>query len=202
METVRERTRSGHADFAIECHWRYDVRDVITPGQSTGARASPCGWRIRCRRRTSKAMARVTQAINVPVCTGENLYARQGFRELIELQACDVVHIDIPKSGGLLESKKIPIWRRCTTSGRRPQSGQPAGNHCSCPCRAAMRDIPHSRTGQVHRLVAGPRRPRRAILEERVFHDPGQARLWRRNEPGRRQGASRARRNMVGLATC
>ena len=34
-----------------------------------------------------EAMARVTHAINVPVCTGENLYGRQGFRKLIEMQA-------------------------------------------------------------------------------------------------------------------
>src|SRR2546429_4703431 len=40
------------------------------------------------------------------ICTGENLYTRQGFRRLLELQGCDVVHIDIPKSGGLLESKR------------------------------------------------------------------------------------------------
>ena len=52
-------------------------------------------------------MARVTHAINIPVCTGENLYGRQGFRKLIEMQACSGVHIDIPKSGGLSESKKI-----------------------------------------------------------------------------------------------
>ena len=54
-----------------------------------------------------EAMARVTHAVDVPICTGENLYTRQGFRKLIELQACDAVHIDIPKSGGLLESKRI-----------------------------------------------------------------------------------------------
>ena len=68
-----------------------------------------------------EAMARVTHAINVPVCTGENLYGRQGFRKLIEMQACSGVHIDIPKSGGLLESKKISdladlyyIWTAAT----------------------------------------------------------------------------------------
>ncbi len=51
-------------------------------------------------------MARVTHAVDIPICTGENLYTRHGFRKLIELQACDAVHIDIPKAGGLLESKR------------------------------------------------------------------------------------------------
>jgi gluconate/galactonate dehydratase len=64
-------------------------------------------------------MARVTQAISIPVCTGENLYGRQGFRKLIEMQACSGVHIDVPKSGGLLESKISDladlyyIWTAC-----------------------------------------------------------------------------------------
>ena len=53
------------------------------------------------------AMAFVRRQSPVPICTGENLYTRQGFLRLIELQGCDGVRIDIPKSGGLLESKRI-----------------------------------------------------------------------------------------------
>ena len=89
-----------------------------------------------------EAMARVTHAVNVPVCTGENLYGRQGFRKLIEMQACDAVHIDIPKSGGLLESKKISdiaemysIWTAC----HNPAS--PVGTIASCHAASAMRDF-------------------------------------------------------------
>jgi L-alanine-DL-glutamate epimerase-like enolase superfamily enzyme len=52
-------------------------------------------------------MAFVRRESPVPICTGENLYTRQGFLKLIELQGCDGVHIDVPKSGGLLESKRI-----------------------------------------------------------------------------------------------
>ena len=90
-----------------------------------------------------EAMARVTQAVDVPICTGENLYTRDGFRRLIELQACDIVHIDIPKSGGLLESKRIHdladsyyIW----TAAHNPAS--PVGSIASCHAAASMRDVP------------------------------------------------------------
>jgi L-alanine-DL-glutamate epimerase-like enolase superfamily enzyme len=89
-----------------------------------------------------EAMARVTHSIGVPVCTGENLYGRQGFRKLIEMQACSGVHIDVPKSGGLLESKKISdhadlyyIWTAC----HNPAS--PVGTIASCHAAAAMRDF-------------------------------------------------------------
>jgi L-alanine-DL-glutamate epimerase-like enolase superfamily enzyme len=82
------------------------------------------------------------------VCTGENLYGRQGFRKLIEMQACSGVHIDIPKSGGLLESKKISdhadlyyIWTAC----HNPAS--PLGTIASCHASAAMREF------RVHELA-------------------------------------------------
>jgi L-alanine-DL-glutamate epimerase-like enolase superfamily enzyme len=43
----------------------------------------------------------------VPLCAGENLYLRWGFRDLIEQQAVDTIMPDIPKCGGLSECRKI-----------------------------------------------------------------------------------------------
>jgi L-alanine-DL-glutamate epimerase-like enolase superfamily enzyme len=90
----------------------------------------------------AEAMARVTHAVDVPICTGENLYTRHGFRKLIELQACDAVHIDIPKSGGLLESKRISeladlyyIW----TAAHNPAS--PLGTIASAHAASSMRSF-------------------------------------------------------------
>jgi galactonate dehydratase len=53
------------------------------------------------------AMARVRAQSRTPICAGENLYLRWGFRELLEKGAVDVVMPDVPKCGGLAESKKI-----------------------------------------------------------------------------------------------
>jgi L-alanine-DL-glutamate epimerase-like enolase superfamily enzyme len=95
METVREEL-GPDVDFAIECHWRYDVRDVITLAKAL-EHVKPMWLEDPVPPDNPDAMARVSRAIDVPICTGENLYTRQGFRRLIELQACDAVHIDIPK---------------------------------------------------------------------------------------------------------
>ena len=57
-----------------------------------------------------EAFARLTAASNVPIATGENLYARQGFRPFIEKQACEIIQPDAQKCGGLLEMKKIAGW--------------------------------------------------------------------------------------------
>jgi L-alanine-DL-glutamate epimerase-like enolase superfamily enzyme len=49
----------------------------------------------------------VTAAINVPTAAGEELYLWDGFRQLIETRAVDILHPDLLTSGGMLETKKI-----------------------------------------------------------------------------------------------
>jgi L-alanine-DL-glutamate epimerase-like enolase superfamily enzyme len=53
------------------------------------------------------AMREITRSTTTPICAGENLYLRHGFRELITTQAVDIIMPDIPKCGGLSESRKI-----------------------------------------------------------------------------------------------
>src|SRR5262245_9009780 len=53
------------------------------------------------------AMAEISRATTTPICAGENLYLRHGFRDLIEKQAVDIIMPDIPKCGGLSECRKI-----------------------------------------------------------------------------------------------
>ena len=52
-------------------------------------------------------MREITMATATPICAGENLYLRHGFRDLIEKQAVDIIMPDIPKCGGLSECRKI-----------------------------------------------------------------------------------------------
>jgi L-alanine-DL-glutamate epimerase-like enolase superfamily enzyme len=53
------------------------------------------------------AMREVARATSTPICAGENLYLRHGFRELLTKQAVDIIMPDIPKCGGLSECRKI-----------------------------------------------------------------------------------------------
>jgi L-alanine-DL-glutamate epimerase-like enolase superfamily enzyme len=50
---------------------------------------------------------RLTEAIPLPTCTGEDIYLKEGFEALCRAQAVDVIHPDLATSGGLLETKKI-----------------------------------------------------------------------------------------------
>jgi L-alanine-DL-glutamate epimerase-like enolase superfamily enzyme len=47
------------------------------------------------------------RAAATPLCTGEDIYTKDGFKPLLEAGALSVIHPDILTSGGILENKKI-----------------------------------------------------------------------------------------------
>lgn len=49
----------------------------------------------------------LTDALETPMLTGEDIYLLQGFKALIDNKAVDIVHPDLATSGGLLETKRI-----------------------------------------------------------------------------------------------
>lgn len=53
------------------------------------------------------ALAEVRRATSTPICAGENVYTRFGFRELFAKRAVDYVMPDVAKCGGLAEAKQI-----------------------------------------------------------------------------------------------
>jgi L-alanine-DL-glutamate epimerase-like enolase superfamily enzyme len=49
----------------------------------------------------------ITEAIETPTLTGEDIYLKEEFIKLIDAHAVDLIHPDLATSGGLLETKKI-----------------------------------------------------------------------------------------------
>ena len=50
---------------------------------------------------------RLADAVDTPVCTGEDIYLKEDFLPLFENSAIAVAHPDLASSGGILETKKI-----------------------------------------------------------------------------------------------
>ncbi len=50
---------------------------------------------------------RLRDACDTPICTGEDIYLKEGFMDLFENRAISVCHPDLASSGGILETKKI-----------------------------------------------------------------------------------------------
>jgi L-alanine-DL-glutamate epimerase-like enolase superfamily enzyme len=49
----------------------------------------------------------ISRSINVPTLTGEDIYLKEGFRDLVEQRAVDIIQPDPVTAGGYLETKRI-----------------------------------------------------------------------------------------------
>ena len=93
-------------DLAIDLHGRYDA----TAGMKMAQELEPLNllWLEEpVPPENIDALAKITQATGTPICVGENLYLRHGFRDLLQQQAADIIMPDISKCGGLSECRKI-----------------------------------------------------------------------------------------------
>jgi L-alanine-DL-glutamate epimerase-like enolase superfamily enzyme len=50
---------------------------------------------------------KITDSVDIPTLTGEDIYLKEPFIELCRTHAVDIVHPDLASSGGILETKKI-----------------------------------------------------------------------------------------------
>jgi len=94
---------------AMDCHWKYTVNDAILLAQAL-ERFDLLWLEDPVPPENIEAQRQVTHSTRTPICTGENLYRKHGFRELIEKQAARIIAPDIPKMGGLMEAKKVADW--------------------------------------------------------------------------------------------
>lgn len=93
-------------DMAVDMHGRYDM----TTGKRVAKEAEPFHllWLEEpVPPENIDAMRDIRQSTSTPICCGENLFLRHGFRELLEKRAADIIMPDIQKCGGLLEARKI-----------------------------------------------------------------------------------------------
>jgi len=85
------------------------------------------------------AMRDVRESAHTPICAGENLFLRHGFRELLEKRAVDIIMPDIQKCGGLLEARKIADMAHTYYVPMAPHcQASPIGAMASCHVLAAI----------------------------------------------------------------
>jgi gluconate/galactonate dehydratase len=88
------------ADLAVDCHWRYNVADVLKVARELEPfrllwleDPVPPG--------NTEALRAVSSRSRIPVATGENLYLFEGFREALATHALGIATPDLQKVGGL-----------------------------------------------------------------------------------------------------
>jgi len=105
VSVLREAVGSD-VEIALDCHWRYNLNDALKIARAL--EPFNVAWLEDALPPESVDGFRILrESTSVPICTGENLYLREGFKPLLEQYAVNIVSPDFQKAGGLLEAKRI-----------------------------------------------------------------------------------------------
>lgn len=66
------------------------------------------------------AMVTVARSTTIPIATGERLFTKWGFKDVLEKQAATILQPDLSHAGGILECKKIAAMAECYYAGVAP----------------------------------------------------------------------------------
>ena len=84
----------------------------------------------------------ITDALETPTITGEDIYLLENFKPLIHARAVDIVHPDLASSGGLLETKKIGDYaEEFGIAMAMHQAGTPVSFMANVHCAAATQNF-------------------------------------------------------------
>lgn len=84
----------------------------------------------------------LTDALETPTLTGEDIYLLENFKPLIDIHAVDIVHPDLVSSGGLLETKRIGDYaEEKGIAMAMHQAGTPVSFMANVHCAAATQNF-------------------------------------------------------------
>lgn len=85
---------------------------------------------------------RLSQSVTTPICTGEDIYLKEGFKPLLEARAVSIIHPDLASSGGILETKKIgDLAQEHGVAMAMHMAGSPVAAMAAVHCAAATENF-------------------------------------------------------------
>lgn len=108
------------------------------------------------------ALAEVTRAVDVPIATGERLYTRWEFREVLESNAARFIQPDICHAGGIFELRKIAAMAEvyyvmvAPHNSNGPISTVASVHLDACTPNAVMQELVVSRLSLYNELLTDP----------------------------------------------
>ena len=139
FENCREAIGWDH-DIMVHCHWEYDLRTSIQIADAVES-IKPQYLEDPLPVDYSDSWKRLCESTKVPICMGENLARREGFKDFIINGGADILHPDLRNSGGFLETKRIAdlahifgIPMACHNTGSQ------VNTYATCQWAASIRD--------------------------------------------------------------
>jgi galactonate dehydratase len=107
VAAVREAV-GPHVDILVEAHAKFDPMNAIQLGKRL-EKYRPLFYEEPVSEERVAELVEVRNRVNIPIATGERLYTKFPFAEIVERHAADVLQPDIANAGGITELKKIAI---------------------------------------------------------------------------------------------
>jgi len=120
VTAVREAV-GDDVELLVECHGRLSPTPAIRIGNAL-EELRPYVYEEPVPPQNIDAMAQVAAAVSIPLATGERLYTKWGFVELLEKQVVALIQPDICHAGGILELKKIAAMAEAYYVGIQPHN--------------------------------------------------------------------------------
>ncbi|MFN8524580.1 MAG: mandelate racemase/muconate lactonizing enzyme family protein [Chloroflexota bacterium] len=111
VAAVREAV-GPHADILVEVHAKFNVATAVHLGQRL-ERYRPFWFEEPVSQESVSEMAQVRRHVRIPIATGERLFTKFPFYELVKAEAVDILQPDICNAGGITELKKIAAVAEC-----------------------------------------------------------------------------------------
>jgi galactonate dehydratase len=95
-----------HVDILVEAHAKWNVMNAIQLGKRL-EEYRPLWYEEPVSEENIAELLEVRRKVNIPIATGEKLYTKFPFAQIVEAHAADVLQPDIANAGGITELKKI-----------------------------------------------------------------------------------------------
>ena len=120
LRAVREAV-GDETDILLDLHGRLTPQMAIQYGKCFEP-YNPLFLEEPSQAENPEAMARISRALKTPIATGERLFTRWGFREILESQAASLLQPDTCHAGGISEVHRIGAMAEVYYAGLAPHN--------------------------------------------------------------------------------
>jgi len=139
FENCREAIGWDH-DIMVHCHWEYDLRTSIQIADAVES-IKPLYLEDPLPVDYTDSWRRLCESTKVPICMGENLARREGFKDFILNGGAEILHPDLRNSGGFLETKRIAdLAHIYGIPMATHNTGSQVNTYATCQWAASIRD--------------------------------------------------------------
>ena len=153
LEAVRGAV-GDDVELLVEVHGRLAPSDAIRIGNAMEP-YRPFVYEEPVPPQNIDALQRVAEAVSIPIATGERLYTKWDYADLLGRQIVAMIQPDIVQGGGILELKKIAAMAEAHYVGFQPHN--PYGPLCTIASLHLDACVPNFmiQEGGIHLLVPG-----------------------------------------------